>query len=279
MEGDPPEVSKNCKVLSEDDKNKYLLQYLLLHRGSCEEYQLLEALKTLDDSNDSGVESWEVNLKNRITNINISLRRLDYKVIRQMGRLGAWSYVYVDLAPGDDTKLATAFKPDDLKFVQWAINKFLGEDTEPQVVRGVKSKVENAVDQVLSERFGESHFAGLNKRVFYTCGSSELCQCEIINALQAEKVLSRLCQLRWFYESSQGRFGLDVRALAELQEYIKGRFDIPNCVVCNDLTLEGAMCQCSESAWHVTCLRHFLTHVGDTCQNCGGSMKDAIYMA
>ncbi|SCU97032.1 LANO_0E15016g1_1 [Lachancea nothofagi CBS 11611] len=265
-------------VLSEDTRDKLLLQYLLLHRGSCEGTQLVKALEALDPTTLSHNDSSQM-LKSWVTRINLALNVIDFKIVRQMGRLGEWNYVYVDLAPADDTKSATSLKPDDLTFVQWAIQRCLEDDKSAQEVNAVKSNVETAVDNVLSEKFSTSEFDGLKLKVDYTCGSTELCQYEELNALEVEGLLVHLCQLRWFYMTDQGRIGLDVRALAELQEYIQARFEVPVCVVCHEIALQGAKCQCGESAWHVSCFRHFVTHVGSSCAHCGEKVQQAVYMS
>ncbi|SCU82678.1 LAME_0C02388g1_1 [Lachancea meyersii CBS 8951] len=276
MEEQPSHSSQAGDELGEKDVNKLLLQYLLLHRGTCEEAQLLKALSTLDGSGRNEQER-QARLKKWITSVNLALNALDYKVVRARNRFGGWSYVYVDLEPANDTKGATTLSPDDLKFVQWAIQKFLDQKDTMQV-EGAKSTVENAVDRILSEKFGKSSFDGLQLRVYHTCGSTELLQYTDLDAMAAEHLLVRLCQLRWFYETNEGRLGLDVRALAELQTYLRERYDVPTCVVCKELALEGVRCQCGASACHVACLGHFLTHVGTECVSCGSSLERAVYM-
>ncbi|SCU79291.1 LAFA_0B02058g1_1 [Lachancea sp. 'fantastica'] len=276
MEEQVPESSQIATELGEQDANRLLLQYLLLHRGSCDEGQLLKALKTLEVK-DLNATEWQNRLNKWMASVNLTLNALDYKVSRLRNRSGGWSYVYVDLAPAEDTKGATRLNLDELNFVQWAIQRFLGDRSAIQA-RGSKSSVENAVDGILREKFGSSEFESLQLRLYHTSGSTELCQYEEMDALKVEYLLARLCQLRWFYETAEGRFGLDVRALAELQTYIREKYSVPDCSVCSELALEGIQCKCNENAWHVACLRHFLAHVGTSCPSCGSSLEQAVYM-
>ncbi|CEP62716.1 Smc5-Smc6 complex subunit NSE1 LALA0_S06e02080g [Lachancea lanzarotensis] len=276
MDEQPHNSSQLSAPLDEQDANKLLLQYLLLHRGACDEDQLLKALKTLEET-DRNDNEWQSRLNKWMARVNLTLNALDYKVTRLRNRYGGWSYVYVDLAPAEDTKAATRLSLDELNFVQWAIQRFLGEKRAVEV-EGSKSLIEDAVDVIFGEKFDSSDFQGLQLRLYHTCGSGELCQYEEMDAVKVENLLARLCQLRWFYETSHGRFGLGVRALAELQTYIRDRYNVLECTVCDELALEGVQCQCNEKAWHVACLRHFLAHVGTACPNCNSSLEQAVYM-
>ena len=276
--------------LSEDNTCKYLLQYVLSRRGVCSEETLEKALQSLDgqEQRRGGSRLAEV-----VGRINLKLSKLDYKLVRVRGSLGAWAYAYVDTAPSPDTRQATSLTIPELKYVQWCVKEMLEEPREVREVgESVKGTVERAVDDILT-RWNQQQQQqqeeeqqvdvdetkeGLQWRMSYSASSRQLCQFPDINVLDSERLLVKLCQLRWFYRSEQGQFGLDARAVAELQEYLRERYVVLECTVCAELVLQGVRCACAETAWHVACFGHQVAHVGDSCTRCQKSVLEAVYM-
>ncbi|CUS24500.1 LAQU0S17e00298g1_1 [Lachancea quebecensis] len=273
--------------LSDEDKGKFLLQYVLSRRGVCSERALAKALKALEcDGEQLEDGEAEAQVVEMVGRLNVRLSALDYKLVRQRDQLGAWTYAYVDVLPSEDTKLATPLTIEELKYVQWCVREIVEAGQEVVEAQGTKSVVERSVDEALAQsRSGQD---GLNAeydskslrfRVSYTAGARQLFQSDALGPLETERLLTRLCQLRWLYRTSEGQFGLATRALAELQEYLRTQYTVPICTVCDEVALRGVKCQCSEGAWHAPCFQHYVAHVSTACASCERPVLEAIYMA
>ncbi|KAM3164823.1 RING-type E3 ubiquitin transferase [Lachancea thermotolerans] len=273
--------------LSYEDKGKFLLQYVLSRRGVCSEKALAKALKTLERDGEQLEDSeTEAQVVEMVGRLNVRLSALDYKLVRQRDQLGAWMYAYVDVSPSEDTKLATPLTIEELKYVQWCVREMLEAGQEVAEARGAKSAVERSVDEALvqsgsgrDELSAEFDSKSLRFRVSYTAGARQLFQFDDLGPLETERLLTRLCQLRWFYRTNEGHFGLATRALSELQEYLRTQYTVPVCTVCDEVALRGVKCQCAEGAWHAPCFQHYVAHVSNACARCERPVLEAIYMA
>ena len=103
-------------------------------------------------------------------------------------------------------------------------------------------------------------------------------------AMEIEDLLLQLCELKWLYRDSNGRFGMDLRCIAKLRDYLINKYDLP---LCQQLTLQGIMngndiCCTFENegqnmifqrrVWHLNCFQHSMLHVDQKCDICDNSL-------
>lgn len=283
---------------------KLLLQYILRSRGIVHENVLLECLwelkKDLGDFKENrSIKEWKEILNQCIVNINMKLKLLNFKLIRCSHPLGKSIitkrmkylnngielpssnkfYVYVNLESTDDIKLATDFKLVEINFIKWALEVFIRSSKSLQVSTEFNSLIEIEINKILEDHFKEKK--QLIHVLTFTCGFSQLSRFEDgLNISEIEKLLNKLCELKWFYRTPQGMFGMDLKLLVELEGYLINNFDLPICLVCNTLVTQGIIClSCNEgkdytSSWHVDCFQYYLNHVSEKCKMCNNSLLD-----
>lgn len=276
MADDINEVESLDNGTTEESKRRYLIRYILAKGGVCDERDLMGAFEALEGNNYQSDRA-EDTLKDHIANINVKLNILGYKVVHCMGRLGMRCYVYIDIGSSDETKLATKLKPDELTYLKWCLDKFLDSQKQLDTGNAPRTEVQVAVDSVLTEVTGQLDVR-LPSAVTYTVGSTELSQFEELGPLESQQLLLKLCHLKWFYSTSQGRFGINVRGIQELKGYLKARYELPICCSCHEIVLEGVQCTCLVKSWHISCFRHYTTHVSMQCEGCGASITQGIYL-
>lgn len=314
-------TAESPRVIPDSDKRRYLLQYILQSRGVCHENSLILGLMHLEmdsgtyDSNWTASD-WEKRLGDHIADINVKLSGLNYKVVRcghgigrsavmkknkqyfnvnRTGNEGEFEislpesnrfYVYVNLAFSEEAKLATQFKPDEILFVKWCLEKFC---TQGNVVKACSAdrslgQVQEEVDRMLADLTGDTD-VGLKRYVTFTVGSTELSHFDDLSATEIERVLNKLCELKWFYRGERGEFGMDLRTLVELEEYLVGNFSVPRCQNCSRAVVQGVQCgndgdgEETGRSWHVDCFQHYITHISKDCDRCGMPLlENGIYM-
>ena len=335
---------------------KCLLQYLFALQGVCHENVLLLALmhitKDLGCFNESWtLDQWMTLLQELIDQINVKLNSLLYKVVvtrHATGKVAVGEemrsgvqylleqlekslgsklmlslpdsnrfYVYVNLQPTFETKVATCFDPKEIEFIKWSLDRFVeaGDEiyeVQPDIMSApVVRQVRKALVDVVGSDNGIN--TGVNSELdgtswtrytTYTVGSTSLEQFEGMTAIEIESLLGKLCEYKWFYRTGRGFFGMDLRCVTELEEYLYSNYPLPLCQVCDSLVLQGVTCGNSEGhvgildeeggdkeedyetvrakrkrAWHVDCFQHYITHVGRNCHICQHSLlEDGIYI-
>ena len=224
-------------------------------------------------------------------------------------------YVYVNMEPTDETKLATRFQEKEIAFVKWSIEQFVehamtiepiqNNDIESNIIykeintllnslsHPIKD-IANANIEDIQEDFKNRGGIKWKQFISFTARSTNLLRYEALGAAEIENLLLQLCELKWFYRDSNGRFGMDLRCIAELQDYLINEFELPTCQYCHQLTLQGVMCggeacHASETeeensifqrrVWHLDCFQHYMLHVSQKCDKCPNSLlKNAIYI-
>ena len=348
---------ENDEVEARNTIRKCLLQYLFALQGVCHENILLLALmhitKDLGCFNESWtLDQWMFHLQELIDQINIKLNSLLYKVVitrhatgkaavgeemrsgvqylleqleESLGSKLMFSlpdsnrfYVYVNLQPTFETKVATRFDPKEIEFIKWSLDRFVEAGDEiyevqsdmlsapvvRQVRRALVDVVGNNTGSIGTGANGELDGISWTRYITYTVGSTSLEQFEGMTAIEIESLLSRLCEYKWFYRTGRGFFGMDLRCITELEEYLYSNYPLPLCQVCDSLVLQGVTCGNNEGhveimdetgedeeedyetvrarrkrAWHVDCFQHYITHVGRNCHICQHSLlEDGIYI-
>lgn len=203
-------------------------------------------------------------------------------------------FVYVNLASTEETKLATRFNQNEIEFMKWAIEQFMisGET----IVEGPAletSIIVKEVNRILVAATGDSNLAKWRKFSTFTVGSTNLFQFQELTATDIEDLLLRLCELKWFYRTQEGKFGIDLRCIAELEEYLTSMYNLNTCQNCHKLAIQGVRCSnesCREEneetgenslsqIWHVDCFKHYITHVSKNCDRCGSSLiTEGVYV-
>ncbi|SMN18204.1 similar to Saccharomyces cerevisiae YLR007W NSE1 Essential subunit of the Mms21-Smc5-Smc6 complex (Partial), partial [Maudiozyma saulgeensis] len=127
-------------------------------------------------------------------------------------------YVYINLQSTNETKLATKFTTKEIEFIKWAIEQFMtqGDIIEyktPQLTSSIIDKVNNILKDINSNDSAESSTENWNHFITYSVGSTQLSQFADMSPLEIEHVLRQLCDYKWFYRTSEGKFGMDIRCI------------------------------------------------------------------
>lgn len=85
------------------------------------------------------------------------------------------------------------------------------------------------VNRILVAATGDSNLAKWRKFSTFTVGSTNLFQFQELTATDIEDLLLRLCELKWFYRTQEGKFGIDLRCIAELEEYLTSMYNLNTC--------------------------------------------------
>lgn len=226
-------------------------------------------------------------------------------------------YVYINVESSEETKLATRFQEKEISFIKWAIDQFVNNSTEILSISNNtidSSIIYKEINQLLTsfsyqrkelkngfsdddsdeEKYGEQNNIRWNSFITFTSRSTKLLQYENMGATEIEDLLLQLCELKWFYRDSNGRFGIDLRCIAELCDYLLNEYDLPLCQQCQQLTLQGVMCGNADCCnvenkeqnsifqrrvWHLHCFQHYMLHVSQACDKCNNSLlNNGIYI-
>ena len=304
-------VVEASPYLTDLDVRRYLLQFILQCKGIVSENSLLSCYLTLE--NDAGrflkdeplsLTAWRLKLTDHVSKLNLQLSPLNYRITMVNHPMGksyvsrrfenfitdivdanwppnARFYVYTNLKYDSQMKMATSFSAADIGFLKWSIEKILTESSYVQQFEREEesSDVIDEVDNILREKYGDEHYAGLKHFVSYRIGSGELMQTNEITQTRAEELLFELSERKWLYRSPEGKIGLDVRFLIEMKDYLVENFDVPLCVHCNEVVLQGIIClEAREEhnyGLHVGCLEHYVKHVSDKCPGSDKTFQEA----
>ncbi|CAI4045704.1 Smc5-Smc6 complex subunit NSE1 SKDI_12G0630 [Saccharomyces kudriavzevii IFO 1802] len=294
---------------------------------------ILALMKLETDASKWSTEQWTDKLNDHINAINVKLNVLGYKIIRINHGIGRNAvtlknkqnlslfennttvrdhedsttdlqpmvlpessrfFVYVNLASTEETRLASRFNQNEMEFVKWAIEQFMinGEI----VIEGSASDtsvIVKEVSRILAEATGDSNLKKWVKFSSFTVGSTDLLQFQELTAMEIEELLLRLCELKWFYRTKKGKFGIDLRCIAELEEYLTSTYNLNTCQNCHKLALQGVRCgneacrdeddetgeNCPPQIWHIDCFKHYITHVSKNCDRCDSLLvTDGVYV-
>ena len=203
-------------------------------------------------------------------------------------------FVYINLASTEETKLATRFNQNEIEFIKWAIEQFMinGEAVIEDMASDT-SVIVREINRILVAATDDSNFTKWRKFSTFTVGSTALLQFEGLTATEIEDLLLRLCEYKWFYRTKEGKFGIDLRCIAELEEYLTSMYNLNTCQNCHKLAIQGVRCgnescrkedeETGESSppqiWHVDCFKHYITHVSKNCDRCGSLLiTEGVYV-
>lgn len=281
-------VQDSIEPLKEEQKCQHILQFLLECRGICHENTLLLVEKKLQERQMNRAENLNCSFNERqarlntiINKINVTLSPLNYKIVRINHGIGKRCvstrgatqitefpdsnrfFVYVNDKCSDEVKLATRFSHREIEFVKWSLEQFIlaGSKTITGTIQDSWG-LTGEVDRIRRE-VGGSDFPSWGKYCSFTIGSIEISKYDQMNALEIEELNDKLCQLKWFYKNDVGEIGIDVRAIAELENNLVESFELVRCPVCNSLALQGVMITTEQgsSYWHLDCYQHYITHI------------------
>ena len=224
-------------------------------------------------------------------------------------------FVYINMESTEETKLATRFQEREISFIKWAIDQFINNGAKLQSISesSIDSSIiykeinqllnsllyrengpKNNVSEVNDDEYREENNIRWSQFITFTSRSTKLLQYENMGATEIENLLLQLCELKWLYRDSNGRFGMDLRCIAELRDYLVNEYDLPLCQQCQQLTLQGVMCgndNCcaiegegqntifQRRVWHLDCFQHYILHVDQKCDKCGNSLpKNCVYI-
>lgn len=229
-------------------------------------------------------------------------------------------YVYINMESSEETKLATRFQEKEISFIKWAIDQFVNNGMQIQSISNntIDSNIiYKEINQLLNslsyqqkgrrrgliddddddsdeEAYREQNNARWNYFISFTSRSTKLLQYENMGATEIEDLLLQLCELKWLYRDSNGRFGMDLRCIAELRDYLINEYALPLCQQCQQLTLQGVICGNADCCgvenrgqdsifqrrvWHLDCFQHYMLHVDQNCDKCNSSLlKNCIYI-
>ncbi|EJS42753.1 nse1p [Saccharomyces arboricola H-6] len=203
-------------------------------------------------------------------------------------------FVYINSTSTEETKLATRFSQNEIEFIKWAIEQFMINGKT--VIEGPVSDtsvIVKEVNRILIAATGDPDFKKWGKFSTFSVGSTDLLQFQELTAIEIEDLLLRLCELKWFYRTMEGRFGIDLRCIAELEEYLTSKYNVNTCQNCHKLAIQGVRCgnescrdeddeteeNSSPQIWHIDCFKHYITHVSKNCALCGSLLiTDGTYV-
>lgn len=269
--------------LSDNDKARYILQYLLNCRGVCHEDVLLAVLQKLqknssiDENNSSSLD----NLTELVKKINVKLNPLNYKIVKVGHGMGKSAvakmlrpshssqnnrfYLYINTVSSDESKLATRFSQREIEFIKWAVEQMCNTSE-------CESTDDSPVIKELHRIRRTTGAANHPQCITHSLPSTYLLQYEEMSASEIDDLLTRLCELKWFYKDKTGRVAMDLRCIVELEEYLLSN-GIPSCQSCHRLAVQGVQCDSCSMAWHIDCYQHYINHISRSC-SCGQSLVE-----
>lgn len=292
---------------------RYLLRYIIASYGICHENVLLLVLAALEkdrlgplfeDSIDTQVI---VNtLHDLINKNNEKLNPLGFKIIKTnhpLGRVNVENsshevlsklpnfgldfpissrfYVYVNLNSTEETKLATKFTNKEISYIKFCIQQFC--ESGNTIIEGMVSESHPIVAAV--RRIFDGCLPPWKRYITYTSGSTNILHYKDLKNSEAESTIQKLCDNKWFYRTESGRYGMDLRCLIELGNFLFDTYEsVYRCQRCSEVVLQGVMCgsnRCltldteEKTVWHLECFEHQFKHIGRNCPQCTTSLKES----
>lgn len=321
--------------LSESEKEKHLLQYLLNCRGVCHENVLLKVMLLMENEQGDleqglSVFEWQAKLQERVARINLKLQPLKYQVkkaiygsgraivsekVRSQLELNSANsfgkvnfpnssqyYVYIDTSPFGEMKHATTFTDKELEYIKAFIKVLADRGSvihEVDDVNGADSKIVEQIDKIRQKAYGNkrrhdsdvetgpenaennepvqsSSVSRWTHYASYTADIAALTDATDLQPLETQELLDKLCRLRWLYKTGKGKYGLDLRLLVEMNDYLSDNYSMSSCERCKDIVAQGVQCSTRDcnSVWHVDCYEHDILHENRICKSCGESILD-----
>lgn len=318
--------------LSDGDKQKHLLQYLLGSRGVCHENILLKVL-ILIEYDQGGVDEsstvfdWQRKLQDHISQLNYRLQPLKYQIKKTMYGFGkeivsqqvlkklhisdrnqtsiavldrmafpssSQYYVYIDTSPFGEMKHATRFSDKEIDYIKGFIMVFAKAGTvkapvDEELVQS--SSIIQEVDRIRQKVYNRKRANPENEdeeasthavsswpdSQTYTSDIAALTDSTDIQPLEVQDLLARLCEYRWLYKTEKARYGMDLRLLVEMNDYLTDVCDFLPCMRCKDVVVTlGVRCSTTDcpSMWHVDCYEHDILHENKKCKACEESILD-----
>ncbi|AMD21203.1 HEL077Wp [Eremothecium sinecaudum] len=301
-------------ALSEDIR-RLLLQVILRCQGIVHENVLLTCLLKLNEvevepEEEFREEVWLDKLGVYIADMNVKLSGLNYRIVKVghgMGKNYVTSqlptqmlgfrqlspsnrfYVYVNVVSTKETELSTTFKASEIEFVKWAIEQLATLRQIDDNPEGIEFGIEREIDRILNDCIREDEQLPFKLRYWttYTVNSMKLMSYSELATSEVERLLSKLCELKWFYKTQHGSYGLDLKALLELEDYLIETFAMLSCPSCQRIVTQGVLCTgcvsrerteengTEQSMWHVDCFEYYLNHVSKNCNVCESNLLEA----
>ncbi|EDO17633.1 hypothetical protein Kpol_1004p5 [Vanderwaltozyma polyspora DSM 70294] len=194
-------------------------------------------------------------------------------------------YVYINLESNEETKLATRFSLKEIEFIKWAIQEFMINGSTIETTNRIPSSIiVKEINRILKEVSTDESPQFWNSYCTFTKGSLNLSKFRDLTASETDDLLIRLCRYKWFYRTDEGTFGMDLRCITELEQYLIETFEFKTCTVCKHIVLQGVLCRDAQtdencSMWHVDCFQHYITHSRKSCSNCESDlMTQGVYV-
>lgn len=293
--------------------NRVLLQFILRNKGVVYEGVLVQLLKQLDRDNDEceqaetvGDVEWQHRLSQHVAEINVKLSRLNFKIVKVRHGMGKryvsqimapnWVegstivssslfYVYVNLSSTKEMNLATSLKSSEIEVVKWIIDKLATLRAVAEETDQADSHVKECVNSIIKSCFQDDTEVSpfLSYCSTYSTKSMELLNYAGLAASEVERLLNKLCELKWLHKLKNGAYALDLKALIELEDYLLETYGMLTCQSCQRIATVGVYCTaCTRvldghgkaSAWHVDCFEHHLNHVSKLCRLCDSPLLD-----
>ncbi|KAG0654778.1 hypothetical protein C6P45_003275 [Maudiozyma exigua] len=243
----------------------------------------------------------QINRNHIMNNNNLSLsgERIEQVISNNMNPLTLPQsnkfYVYINAQSTNETKLATNFTPREIEFIKWAIQQFIDESNIIQYRSGnfnSQNGIVTSINKILSEKTRNPQMSW-NQYITYTVGSTQLSSYKDLSPLETEEILKQLTDLKWFYRTNNGKFGMDIRCIAELHDLLINNYDLPICQICNRIVQMGVTCgnishfsneeeeddeeednenKPTKVMWHVDCFQYYMSHVSENCNGCNSPL-------
>lgn len=235
------------------------------------------------------------------SNISLSGERIEQQITDNINELmlpkSNKFYVYINTQSTNETKLATNFTPKEIEFIKWSIQQFIDESNIIQYKSenfNSQDGIVTSINKILSEKTHNPQISW-NQYISYAVGSTQLSNYKDFSPLETEHILKQLTDLKWFYRTSNGKFGMDIRCVAELQDLLVNNYDLPVCQICNKIVQMGVTCgnishftddnddnedgenldnenKPTKVIWHVDCFQYYMSHVSENCNGCNNSL-------
>lgn len=149
-------------------------------------------------------------------------------------------------------RVATGYNPTELEYFKHLLDVIVTADDETYCVSSTAAlheagKLKNQEDKVIT----------MTKR-------------------EAEALLDRFVADKWFIRSAAGAYSLSMRALLELQTYLREEFGdlIQECTLCMEIITKGQRCTvaaCSSRLHHHCAATYFRSMANPVCPTCHGA--------
>ncbi|KAF9986294.1 hypothetical protein BGZ75_002010 [Mortierella antarctica] len=198
------------------------------------------------------------NFSDLITQMNEGLNSVELEFRRSQDEVTGAPIIALTNTNGQKiAQVATAYSPTELEYFKHLLDAIIMADDEAYCISSTA-----ALHEAGNLKNAESKTVTLTKR-------------------DAEVLLDRFVADKWFIRSGAGAYSLSMRALLELQTYLKETYEdqMQECTLCMETITKGQRCQvaaCAARLHHHCASQYFKNMNNKVCPTCHTNWSEKI---